>query len=127
MVMNIKKIIREEINDLDWLINTVPTKWDYFEDLIKNIPVININKNKGGEWVDFRDNDGVHYFSNDFFEDYDLDENIKSNPLPDFLNAISQVIEIIFTSYDEGSKDYEDYLTLKRTLEKANKQDLPNS
>ena len=43
--MNIKKIIREEINDLDWLINITPTKWDYFEDLIKNIPVININKN----------------------------------------------------------------------------------
>lgn len=125
--MNIKKIIREEINDLDWLIDTVPTKWDYFEDLIKNIPVININKNEGGEWIDFHDDIGAPYFSDDFFEDYDLDENIKSNPLPDFLNAISQVIEMLFTSYDEGSKDYEDYLTLERTLEKANKQDLPNS
>lgn len=125
--MNIKKIIREEINDLDWLINITPTKWDYFEDLIKNIPVINININRGGEWVDFHDEYGAPYFGDNFFEDYDLNTNIKSNPLPDFLNAISQVIEMIFTSYDEGSKDYEDYLTLERTLEKANKQDLPNN
>lgn len=57
--MNIKKIIREEINDLDWLIDTVPTKWDYFEDLIKNIPVININKNKVHQY--HHENQPIHH------------------------------------------------------------------
>ena len=126
--MDIRKIIREEMDGLDWLINTNPTKWDYFEDLIKDIPVINIKKNSGGEWVNFNDDIGSPYFGWDFYEDYGLNPNIRSNPLIDILNAVSESVETLFNPrYDGDTKDYKDFIKLMVTLEKANKQDLPDN
>ena len=119
--MNIRRIIQEEIDSLDWIRDIEPNKWDYFEELIKDIPQINIEKNKGGEWIGFSDEQNISYFGYDFFIDYELDEDIKSNPLPDFLNAISQHIEIAFSHYDEDDKDYWDFRLLEEILEKVNK------
>lgn len=120
--MNIRKIIREEIDDLDWIRNATLNKWDYFEELIKDEPDINIEKNEDGEWVDLKDAKRRPYFGSDFSTAYELEEDIKSNPLPDFLNAISQHIEVTFQGYDfENDEDYWDFLTLKEVLEKANK------
>lgn len=111
----------KESDELDWIRNTTPNKWDYFEELIKDEPEINIEKNEDGEWVDFRDNKNRPYFGSDLYVDYELEEDIKSNPLDDFLNAVSQHIEVTFQGYDyEEDEDYWDFLTLKEVLEKAN-------
>ena len=119
--MNIRRIIQEEIDSLDWIRDIEPNKWDYFEELIKDIPQINIEKNKGGEWIGFKDEKNMSYFGYDFFIDYELDEDIKSNPLPYFLDTVSQHIEITFSHYDEDDKDYWDFRLLEEILEKANK------
>lgn len=112
----------KESNELDWIKNTIPNKWDYFEELIKDEPDINIEKNEDGEWVDLKDAQRRRYFGSGFSTEYELDEDIKSNSLPDFLNAISQHIEVNFQGYDyEQDEDYWDFLTLKEVLEKANK------
>ena len=111
----------KESDELDWIRNTTLNKWDYFEELIKDEPEINIAKNEDGEWIDFSDSKKRPYFGRDLFVDYELEEDIKSNPLPDFLNAVSQHIEEIFQGYDyEEDEDYWDFLTLKEVLEKAN-------
>lgn len=110
-----------EADDLDWIRNTTLNKWDYFGELIKHEPEINIEKNEDGEWVDFKDNKNRPYFGSDLYVDYELEEDIKSNPLDDFLNAVSQHIEVTFQGYDyEEDEDYWDFLKLKKVLEKAN-------
>jgi len=110
-----------ESDDLDWIRNTALNPWDYFEELIKDEPEINIEKNEDGEWVGFDDKENRPYFGWEFYEDYGLKEDIKSNSLDDFLNAISQHIEEAFQGYDfENDEDYWDFLTLKEVLEKAN-------
>ncbi len=110
-----------ESDELDWIKNTIPNKWDYFKELIKDEPNVNIEKNEDGEWVDLKDAQGRRYFGSDFSTEYELEEDIKSNSLPDFLNAISQHIEVNFQGYDyEQDEDYWDFLTLKEVLEKAN-------
>lgn len=110
-----------ESDELDWIRNTTLNKWDYFEELIKDEPDVNIEKNEDGEWVDLKDAQGRLYFGDDFSTEYELEEDIKSNSLPDFLNATSQHIEVSFQGYDyEQDEDYWDFLTLKEVLEKAN-------
>jgi hypothetical protein len=49
--MNIRRIIREELDDLEWIRDIEPNKWDIFNELIKDIPRINIELNEDGEWV----------------------------------------------------------------------------
>ena len=110
-----------ESDELDWIKNTIPNKWDYFEELIKDEPDVNIEKNEDDEWVDLKDAQGRRYFGSGFSTEYELEEDIKSNSLPDFLNAVSQHIEVSFQGYDaEEDEDYWDFLTLKEVLEKAN-------
>ena len=90
--MNIRRIIREELDDLEWIRDIEPNKWDIFNELIKDMPRINIELNEDGEWVNFKDNNNIKYFDKDFFIDYELKKDIKSNPIPNFLNAVSQHI-----------------------------------
>ena len=112
-----------ESDELDWIRKATPSKWDYFEEMIKDEPTINIEKNEDGEWVNFKDAQGRQYFGFDFCTEYGLKEDIKSNSLPDFLNVISQHMEVTFQGYDyEQDEDYWDFLTLKEVLEKANKK-----
>ena len=85
-----------ESDELDWIKNTIPNKWDYFEELIKDEPDVNIEKNEDDEWVDLKDAQGRRYFGSGFSTEYELEEDIKSNSLPDFLNAVSQHIEVSF-------------------------------
>lgn len=118
---SIRRILREELDDLQWIKDIEPNKWDYFKALIKDIPRINIKLNENGEWVNFSDDNAIKYFDEEFFIDYELLEDIKSNPLPDFLNAVSQHIELSFQGYEFSSdEDYWDFRKLEETLKKAN-------
>jgi len=91
--------VLNEADGLDWIRKSTPSKWDYFEEIIKDEPDINIEKNEDGEWVDLKDSLGRRYFDEGLLEDYGLEEDIKSNSLPNFLNAISQHIEVTFQGY----------------------------
>ena len=120
---DLKPTTINESDELDWIRKATPSKWDYFEEIIKDEPDINIEKNEDGEWVDLRDSRRRRYFDEGLFDDYGLEEDIKSNSLPDFLNAISQYIEVTFQGYDfESDEDYWDFRTLEEVLEKANKK-----
>ena len=121
--MNIRKIIREEIDDFQWIHDIKPNKWSVFEEVIKEDPNINISKRDDGSWYNFYDEMGVEYLGWDFFEEYELNKNIKENDMGEFINALEKHIEMTWDyREDKYDKDYMDFMELLGILKKINKQ-----
>jgi hypothetical protein len=121
--MNLRKIIKEEMDDIQWIRDAEPSKWDLFQEIIKDKPNINIQISNDGIWHAFIDENYRKYFDWEFFDEYNLKADIKENDMGEFLNALSQHIEDSF-GYGENSKDYRDFKELESILEYVNNQPI---
>lgn len=118
--MKIKKIIREEIEEFQWILDITPNKWDIFQDIVKENPNINIGIGSEGEWDNFFDSDGLAYLTQSFIDDNEINPNIKENDMGKFIKDLSKFIKSGFKTTNKPSKDHQDYLDLLKTLEHVN-------
>lgn len=129
--MNIKKIIREEMDDFDWIHDIEPNKWEVFESMVEKNPNIIIKKDISTDvWYDFVDGNDIPYFGDeDFFYDNGLYRDIKENDMSDFIDALTQLIEVSFDEIHirENDRNYLDFMELKRILEYIDNQQINES
>ena len=66
---------------------------------------------------------GVEYLGWDFFDEYELNKDIKENDMGEFINALEKHIEMTWDyRKDKYDKDYMDFMELLGILKKINKQ-----
>ena len=75
--MNVKKIIKEEVNDTDWIEKSNPSVVDVLTYITKDYNHINVvNDSRDGSLWNIADRKGLHYFDESFSEEMEWDDLI---------------------------------------------------
>ena len=122
---DIKRILREEIDDMDWIRDSEPVIFDKLNSVTKDNDSINVNFDIDGNFEDITDENEVKYleaYDLGMYFEYDSDEVYRLITKEELLRYIEE--DRINDGWEfnnpiyEDDKDYKDYMDLYRLVEK---------